>query len=296
MPYRRPFAPLLAFGFVVLAAAVPAAQARAQAPAAEAATAAPSEDAGPRLPLWEFGVFGIAGTQQAYPGSAQRVRPTLALPFLVYRGPLLRAEQGNVGLRALKTPTTELDIGFAGSFGSNASDSAVRRGMPDIGTLVEFGPRLRIDLGPAPGDGRLGAAVSLRGVFDLSDGMRSRGLTFEPGIGWSRRSTSGWRYGVNASALIGDRRIANTFYGVDPVYATAVRPAYQADAGLIAWRLSTNLSRRLSEDWRLFAYLRTDSVAGAANRASPLVERTWGWSGGVGLAWTWMRSEADAPR
>jgi hypothetical protein len=33
-----------------------------------------------------------------------------------------------------------------------------------------------------------------------------------------------------------------------------------------------------------------DSVAGAANRASPLVERTYGASAGIGLSWTWLRS------
>jgi outer membrane scaffolding protein for murein synthesis (MipA/OmpV family) len=262
--------------------------------AGAAGRVAAQPEAAPRQPLWELGLFGITGTQLAYPGSAQRVTPTLVLPYFIYRGPLLRADQGTVGLRAAKTATTELDIGFAGSFGSAASDNRVRRGMPDIGTLVEFGPRLRIDLGEAPGGGRWGAALPLRGVFDLSDGLRYRGITFEPSLTWSRAARGGWRYGVTGSVLLGNERIADTFYAVDAPFVTATRPAYDARSGLMATRLAFSLARSLGADWRAFGYVRLDSVAGAANRASPLVERRDGVSAGVGLAWTWMRSEQPA--
>lgn len=250
--------------------------------------------AAPRLPLWELGLFGVTGTQLAYPGSAQRVTPSLVLPYLVYRGPVLRADQGTVGLRAARTATTELDIGFSGSFGSAAGDSRVRRGLPDIGTLVEFGPRLRIDLGDAPGGGRWGATLPLRGVFDLSDGLRHRGITFEPALSWSRAARGGWRYGVSGSVLLGNQRIADTFYEVAPSQATASRPAYDARAGLVATRLAFNASKGVGPDWRVFGYLRVDSVVGAANRTSPLVERTSGMSGGVGVAWTWKTSSQAA--
>ena len=36
-------------------------------------------------------------------------------------------EQGSVGVRAVQTPSTELDIGFSGSFGSAAADNDARR-------------------------------------------------------------------------------------------------------------------------------------------------------------------------
>jgi outer membrane protein len=256
--------------------------------------AAAQPAAEPRPPLWELGLFGVTGTQLAYPGSAQRVTPTLVLPYFVYRGPLLRADQGTVGLRAARTATTELDIGFAGAVGSAASDNRVRRGMPDIGTLVEFGPRLRIDLGSAPGGGRWGAALPLRGVFDLSDGFAHRGITFEPSLSWSRTARGGWRYGVAGSVLLGNERIADTFYEVTPAQATAARPAYDARSGLIATRLTFSAGRTIGEDWRVFGYVRAETVAGAANRSSPLVEQRTGLSGGIGLAWTWRRSQRPA--
>ncbi len=254
------------------------------------ATTPAADDAGPRLPLWEAGFFGVVGAQQAYPGSKQRVRSGIVLPFLVWRGEVLRAEQGGVGLRAARTATWEIDVGVAGSFGSAPADNSARRGMPSIGTLAELGPRVKWDLGAAPGNGRWRATLPLRAVIDVSHGLADRGWALEPEIGWGARA-GGWGYGVNLGLLVGDRRLADTFYGVAPVYATATRPAYEAKAGLIATRLSVSLGRRVAENWRVFGFARVDTVMGAANRSSPLVERTNGLSLGVGLAWTGWRSE-----
>lgn len=99
--------------------------------------AGPSVAAPETEPLWELGAAAFGVSQQAYPGAEDRERRALALPYLIYRGPLLRADRGNVGLRALKTERFELDIGFAGAFGSDSKDSDARRGLPDLGTLVE---------------------------------------------------------------------------------------------------------------------------------------------------------------
>jgi outer membrane protein len=44
----------------------------------------------------------------------------------------------------------------------------------------------------------------------------------------------------------------------------------------------------------VFGFARVDSVAGAANRASPLVQQRNGATVGLGVSWTWLRSEARA--
>ena len=44
------------------------------------------------LPLWEAGLAGININQLAYPGSDQMVRRNFVLPYLVYRGEILRAD------------------------------------------------------------------------------------------------------------------------------------------------------------------------------------------------------------
>lgn len=249
----------------------------------------------PAQPLWEIGAGALALSQQAYPGSDHQVRRGLALPYLLYRGRYLRADDEGIGVRPISTPRFEFDVGVAGSFGSRAHDVEARRGMPDLGTRVEFGPRLKWHLGGTPDGGRWRLDLPLRGVFDLSDDLAYRGAVFQPGVVWQKRGQGGWGYGAGVSALIADRRLARTFYEVAPAYATPERPAYRADAGLLAWRLSASVSRNLNRDWRLYGFARVDTVAGAANRASPLVRQTTGTMAGVGVSYTWMRSTTMAP-
>jgi len=246
------------------------------------------------LPLWEIGAVGFAVSQQAYPGASARVNRGLALPFLIYRGEFLRVDRETAGIRALRTPTFEVDVGVAAAFGSSSEGIEMRRGMPDLGILVEFGPRLKWHIGQGPGNGRFRAEFPLRGVFDLNDHLAHKGMAFEPELIFERREQGGWSYGTSIGAVWGDRHLADMFYGIAPIYAMAGRPAYAASSGLITWRLSASFSRHLSPDLRLFGFARADSVAGAANESSPLVQQKTGATVGLGLTYTWKRSGSQA--
>lgn len=243
----------------------------------------------PAQPLWELGAVALGAHQQAYPGADQSVDRALLLPFAIYRGRILRVDRETAGVRAFKTERFEFDIGVSASLGASSERIEARRGMADLGTLVGLGPRLKWNLGSSGAD-RWRAEFPLRAVFDLSDGAAYRGYSFQPELKYERSTASGWRLGTSVSAILGDRRLADTFYTVGPADALAQRPAYAARAGLVAWRLEANFSRALDPQWRLFGVARLDSVAGAANEASPLVRKTTGSSVGIGLAYTWQRS------
>jgi outer membrane scaffolding protein for murein synthesis (MipA/OmpV family) len=262
--------------------------------AAQGTTTSPSAGEAALLPRWELGVVGFGVSQQAYPGADEQVRGAVALPYLIYRGERLRVDRETVGLRALRTATYEFDVGFGAALGSNANDVAARRGMPDLGTLVEFGPRVKWRLGETPAGGRWHAELPWRAVIDITGGPKSRGFTLEPqllarwGAGQPRWFTA------SVSTVLGTRKLADTFYGVSPAYADVDRPAYTARSGLIAWRLGLAGGGALGRDWSWFAFGRIDSVDGAANEASPLVRQRVGWTSGAGLTWTWMRSSEAA--
>ena len=253
-----------------------------------------TKESPPPLPLWEAGLFGFGITQTAYPGADERVSRALALPYVIYRGRYLRADRGTVGLRALKTPRIEMDIGFAATLGSHSSDIAARQGMADLGTMIEFGPRLKIYLGDelsGRGDSRL--QFPLREVIDISHGFVSRGIAFEPQWVTDTRLKR-WFVSFNLGAMFGDGKLSNTYYGVAPAEATPTRPRYVARSGLIALRAGLFAAHPLSRDVRMFYLLRIDSLAGAANRDSPLVRRNIGWTAGIGLSWALSRSEQVA--
>jgi MipA family protein len=243
-------------------------------------------------PLWEAGVFSFAVAQTAYPGAEERISRGFALPWLIYRGNFFRVDENTVGLRAVKTPTTEVDIGFAGSFGASSSEVKVREGMPSLGTLFEFGPRLKVNLpDPAPG-AKLQLKLPLRAVLDVSNSFRQRGIAFEPEISASWPLSAGTRLTTEASWIFGDRKLNDHLYGVESADATATRPAYEGRAGLVATRLSLRTATTLNRDWSLFSFARVDLLKGAANNASPLVKKSSGPSYGVGLSWTFWRSQS----
>ena len=103
-----------------------------------------------------------------------------------------------------------------------------------------------------------------------------------------------WFISTNLGAMFGDHKLAGTFYGVASGEATPTRASYTAKPGLIALRAGLFASHTLTPDVRLFGILRLESLAGAANRDSPLVRRKGGWSAGIGLAWALARSERSA--
>lgn len=256
-------------------------------------SAAIAQSQEPPRPLWELGVVGAGVSQAAYPGADEQVARALVLPFFIYRGKFLRADRGSIGVRAVKTSRSELDIGFSGSIGASSNEVEARRGMPSLGTLVEFGPRLRVRLGELDPSARSywELELPLRAVLDASDSLRHRGAAAEPELNWRVRADGGLDFAASVGLVFGDRKLNDYLYGVAPAYATATRPAYTARSGLIATRLGLSASKRLHPDWRVFAYARYDSVRGAANEDSPLVRKSGGATAGVALAWTFWRSQ-----
>jgi len=254
-------------------------------------TGAPAAAEEPVQPLWEAGVFGLAAKGPAYPGAESSISSALALPYVLYRGEVLRADRGTVGARLLRTERFEFDVGFSAALGASSRDVQARAGMPDLGAQVEFGPRLKVNLAqPSPGS-RVRIEVPLRAVLELRRGVHDRGATFEPELVYEdRNGPAGWRINARIGAIWGDRRLQDFLYGVAPAYATAARAAYEARAGWVATRATVTLSRALGPDLRLFTQLRLDDTSGAANRASPLHLSNQGATFGVGLAWTLARS------
>jgi outer membrane scaffolding protein for murein synthesis (MipA/OmpV family) len=247
------------------------------------------------LPLWELGAGAAALSTPAYPGSASRSNRVLAVPFLQYRGKIFRADQSSIGARLINSERIELDLGFAGSLPAKSDDVPIRAGMPDLHPLLEFGPRLKVKVAQLSPTSAIRFELPVRAVMEISGGIRRQGTTAEPRLSIDTRTAdASWTGEANLAAVFGDSRINRYFYEVRPEYATVNRPAYEADSGRMLVRAGLFGSHRINPDVRMFGYLRYESYAGAANEASPLVQRNHGVSAGVGFAWTFKRSEARA--
>lgn len=254
-----------------------------------ATLSAHAQDTG--LPLWEAGVFAGVASTPAYPGSPDRSSRNLVLPVIVYRGEIFRADNSGIGARILRTDSLELDVGFSGSLPASSDAIPARRGMPDLGTLIEFGPRLKWTISRPTPTSRLRLELPLRAVLEFNGGVREQGVAFEPSLTHETRDIGGgWSLSTSGSLVYGDSKLNGYFYGVDKQYAAQQRPAFDAQAGLIATRLGFVTSKSLTPDVRVFGFVRFESYAGAANRQSPLFLNTTGTAIGIGMNWTLGRS------
>ena len=282
----------------LLAALTALAAAPASAQDTSTQTAEATEPSTPKepLPLWEIGLVGIAAYQPAYPGSDQNLARARLLPFGIYRGSVLHMDGGGIGLRAFRTPRWEWDVSGSAAFGSSANKVRARTGMRSIGTLVEIGPAVTVNLGDLIDPRRemrlTRLDVPIRAVFDVNDGFAHKGWTFEPRLSHTAWVGSTASLVVSASALFGNRSLNGLFYGVDAPYATVDRPAYDARAGLVATRLNASLRHRINSTLRVQYFAQLETVRGAANEASPLVRSKQDAGFGVSLIWGFWHSDA----
>jgi outer membrane scaffolding protein for murein synthesis (MipA/OmpV family) len=170
--------------------------------------------------------------------------------------------------------------------------------MPTIGTLVEIGPVLRINLGPLDKDAETARSTRLdlpvRAVFDLNDDLHHKGWDFEPTLLRTWWRTDRTSFNTTVGLLVGDHQLNDLFYSVDPQFAIPGRPAYQAKGGLISTRVSAGLNVRLSRTLRVYGSIALETVRGAANEDSPLVRQHQDANVGIGLSWGFWQSEEHA--
>ncbi len=244
------------------------------------------------LPVWEAGVVLAAGSVPDYPASDRSSVRALALPLFVYRGPVLRVEDGGVRGRLFSNASFEVDLSAAGAF--NARNNEAREGMPGLDYLFQIGPQAvyRWELSERE---RISAHLKTRAVFSTDFGsVDYRGLVIEPQLRWSLKALAGSAYnlGLSASAAFGTERLHDYFYEVAPQYARPDRPAFDASAGYLGSEFGINLNRKLSDTLRVFVGARLALHGGAANQDSPLFRDNSTVSYGVSLLWTPWRSEA----
>jgi len=246
-------------------------------------------------PLWEAGA-GIAAVDfPAYRGSDQRQSYILPIPYVVYRGKFLKVEREKVRGLLLKRDKVELDISVNGTVPVKSSDNRARAGMPDLDPTLEIGPSLNLSLfKSASGDRKLDLRLPLRPAFAGNfSGVKNVGWLFQPQINLDVRNIPGmhgWNLGFLAGPIFADARYHQYFYGVDPQYATASRPAYQARGGYAGGQFISALSKRFPDHW-VGAFIKFDTLRGAVIADSPLVRAKTNVSMGVAISWIFGKSQ-----
>jgi len=251
-----------------------------------AAVAAETPDPPAGKPVWDFGLGVGAVSFGDYRGADTTHVYVLPVPYLYYRGKFLKADRKGIRGKLFRQDWIELNISANAT--TPVRRNAARAGMPDLRSTIEIGPSLDLHLWKSE-DERISFDVRLplRGVFTVQARPHSIGAVFAPNASIDIKDVAGfqgWYFGALAGPLFADHRYHDYFYTVAPQYATPERPAYQASAGYSGTEVLVALSKRYPSFW-VGAYVRHDTLAGAAFESSPLVKRDSYWAAGAGMAW-----------
>ena len=237
-------------------------------------------------PLWEAGLgIGVVAFNDYRGADTTHVYP-LPVPYFIYRGEILKSDSDGLRGKFFSRNWIEFTLSVNGT--TPVHNSSAREGMPDLKSTLELGGALNVHLWRS-GEGRakLDLRLPVRGAITLEASPQFIGGFFAPNINLDlaqQKGTQGWKLGMLAGPLFANRKYNDYFYSVDPQYATAQRPEYEAHGGYAGAQALMSLTRRYPKYW-FGGYLRHDFLDGASFIESPLVKTHGYWSGGLAITW-----------
>lgn len=242
-------------------------------------------------PLWEAGV-GLSGLSfPAYRGAKEQSNYLLPFPYVIYRGE--RVQVDRYGLRGTLFDSDRWEIKASGNAGTpvNSDDVDARNGMPDLDPVVEFGPSINWIVKGSRIEPLIRLQFPVRAVATVSeDGMGHQGWVFHPRMNFNAFNwVENWNFGADIGPVFADRRYHEYYYGVGDAYATADRPAYEAEAGYSGISGLISATRRKGNVWWSM-FLRWDYLDGAVIDDSPLVTNDNAVLAGFAIGWSFAES------
>lgn len=264
----------------------------------------PGQAAEPAQPLWELRLGGSALYAPDYPGSDDSHWHGVGAPLFIYRGERIRigADEPNAVARAIAVENRrfELSISADANYGADSSENDARQGMPDLETQLEIGPQLTINLIDSgwtdDGRRRLRILLPVRDVgatdFKSWDNL---GYIFQPTLTYRRQTLDQkMSFSTSIAAVFASEGVQDYYYQVDPLYATADRPAYDAQGGYLGTHLQISGRREIRPGLNVYLTYRLRSLAGAENEDSPLHREDLTQAFSISAVWTALRSDRPA--
>lgn len=241
---------------------------------------------------WELG-GGFAGFDiPLYVGSSQSKQYLFPVPYVKLTSRYLEVDEGVRGF-FFTSPNVRLDISADLGVPVSSDDSDVRRGMPNLDTVLQFGPSIEITLsGDRRGKNELRLELPVRTAIatDIKN-TESIGWIFEPRVTYEKRRQN--KQGLSYSATLGlrysTRKYNAYYYNVEQQFVTPERTFFESDQGYSG--VVTNLVAGWREGETIYWILvRYRSLNNAVFENSPLVEENDYFLLGAGIIWVFAQS------
>jgi outer membrane scaffolding protein for murein synthesis (MipA/OmpV family) len=240
------------------------------------------------MPLWEVGAGFTGLSLPEYRGADHQRNLLLPLPYLVYRGKLLRVDRKGVYGLLFESDRVRLNMSFDAGAPVRSSGNNARTGMSDLDPSVQMGPSLEVCLmHDCTGDRSLQFRLPVRAVYAVNFlHMHGIGLVVNPQLNLDLKNIGlgAWNIGAAMGPLFATERYHDYYYEVAPQFSVPGRPAYDARGGYSGTLAIVSLSKRFDRHW-FGSFLRYDNLSGAVFQHSPLVRTRHAFMVGFGIAW-----------
>jgi len=258
----------------------------------------PTSAKAPDEPLWELRLGATALYAAVYPGATQKKTNGVAAPLIIYRGDRIRfGEYGVARAIAAETQKFQLDVSLDAAY--PASDAEARTGMPDLDTLFQIGPQAvyRISDTGWTTDGRteITTFLPVRGVASTDfKSLHHVGVLAEPAIMYRRQYAGDLRqsWNIQLFASFADEGMMDYWYQVDPQYATAARPTYDAKGGYLATGLKFSWTKEITHDFQIYITYQGRYFGGATNAKSSLEQEKF--TNAISFSFVWKAWKSGA--
>jgi outer membrane protein len=246
-------------------------------------------------PLWEAGLGFTGLSIPDYRGSNERQEYVLPVPYVVYRGDIMRWDRKGIYGRLFESDRIKLNISADAGVPVESDTNSTRFGMPDLDIAVQIGPALEVCLiGKCDADLVVQFRLPVRGVI-ASDLSHFSGIGFitNPQLNVDFLDIGpggGWKFGFMLGPIFATEQYHDYYYQVSPQYSIPfVRPSYDAEAGYSGSLLVLALSKRFDHVW-FGTFARYDNLTNAIFYDSPLMKTEDSFMAGFVFAWVFGKS------
>lgn len=252
---------------------------------AVATTASAQEESNKK---WELGlgVGAVAGPD--YRGSDEYRSFISPIPYIVYRGKVIRSDREGIRGNFLRTDKYEFTLSASAAITPDADKSELREDMPELGSTIEFGPSFNINLTGQDFARGWQLHIPWRAVFAVgADESGYIGSVFQPQLMY-RTKLDDWAFSYRAGVSYASDDYHDYYYSVSEQYVTESRHYFSASGGYSGWNSLASLSRSVNYNGirtRLALFIRYDNISGTDFNKSSLVKTNDVYRGGIAFIW-----------
>lgn len=235
---------------------------------------------------WEFGLGVGAVTGPDYRGSTETRTYVAPIPYVVYRGKFIQSDRDGVRGQFKHTDNYEFTLSLSANVTPESHKNSLRNtlDLPELGSTLELGPALNINLTGANLREGWVLSIPVRGVFAIGgDDTGHIGYVFQPQLMY-RQHWQDFNLTYRSSLSYASADYHDYYYSINADNANQEFTAYQAKAGYSGWANQIAIGRQFG-DWNTGLFIRHDYLGKTEFLDSPLIQTRSAVRGGLAIIW-----------